>query len=124
MSPEAYLLNDQKVLAITKRTAELCGTQALLYGAGFELVAATNMAIARSVIKALRIKGVIVCLDSWSKEERDSIAADLAANHPEVTVVMRCPGCTGCEEAAKIPGTLSDTLPLTQLITSMSSMKS
>jgi hypothetical protein len=113
------VLNHPRVLAITKRTAQLCGTQALLYGAGFELVTATSLAVARSLIGALRVKAVIVCLHSWTEEERESIAAELAAKHPEVSVVMRCPGCTGCDEANHTPGTLCDSLPLTQLITAM-----
>jgi hypothetical protein len=108
-----------KVLVITKRTAELCGTQSLLYAAGFELVTATSMSVARSVMKAIKLKGVIVCKGSWTEEERDGIVSDLTANHPEVTVIMRCPGCTGCDEATRTPGTLSDTLPLTQLITAI-----
>jgi len=110
------LSNQKKVLAITKRTAELCGTQALLYRAGFELVTATNIATARSLIRALRIKAVIICRHSWTDEERDTIVSDLMANHPEVAVILRCPGCTGCDEATDTPGTLSDTLPLTRLV--------
>jgi hypothetical protein len=61
-----------KVLAITKRPADLCAIQALLYGAGFELVTATNMNVARSLIKPLHIKGVIVCKHSWTKWVRRS----------------------------------------------------
>lgn len=113
------MFNSSKVLAITKRTADLCGTQALLYGAGFELVTATSMTAARSVIKAMRVKGVIVCYHSWSEQEREGIVAELASDHPDLTVIMRCLGCTGCDEAAHKPGTLCDTLPLTQLISAI-----
>jgi glutaredoxin len=109
-------MNQPKVLAITKRTADLCGTQALLYGAGFDLLTATSMLAARSVIKAIRVKGVIVCRHSWTDQERDSIVADLADNYPEVEVVVRCPGCDGCDEATHTPGILSNTLALTQLM--------
>ena len=104
------------VLAITKRTAELCGTQPLLYEAGFALVTATSMDVARSVIKAIAVKAVIVCRGSWSEEERESIISELAADHPEVTIIVRCPGCTGCDEASHTPGTLSDTQVLTKLL--------
>lgn len=113
-------MNQHKVLAITKRTADLCGTQSLLYMAGFDLVTATSIAAAQSVIKALRVKGVIVCRHSWSDQERDSIVADLADNYPEVEVVVRCPGCTGCDEATHTPGILSNTLALTQLMMAIS----
>jgi hypothetical protein len=107
------------VLAITKRTAELCATQTLLYGAGYELVTATNMSIARVVMKAKRVGGVIVCRHSWSDEERESIVSDLAEKYPDVTTVVRCPGCTGCDEAGHKPGTFCDALPFTQLMTAM-----
>lgn len=110
-----------KVLAITKRPAELCGTQALLYGQGFDLVTATNMAVARTVISAMRVKGVIVCRHSWSDEERENIVSELATNHPEVTVILRCPGCTGCDEKTHTPGTLCDTLPLKNLVKALAS---
>jgi hypothetical protein len=114
-------LNCPKVLAITKRPAELCGTQPLLHGEGFELVTATSMAVARCVIKSIALKGVIVCWGSWSEQERESIVSELAANHPEVTIIMRCPGCTGCDEASHTPGTLSDTLALSKLVSAKTS---
>jgi hypothetical protein len=116
--PEAPELNHPRVLAITKHTAVLCGTQSLLYGAGFDLVTATSMIAARSVIKAMQVRGVIVCLDSWSEQERDSIVAEIA-NYPEVVIIVRCPGCTGCDEATHTRGILSDSLPLTQLIVAL-----
>jgi hypothetical protein len=109
-------LNCPKVLAITKRTAQLCGTQPLLYEAGFALMTATSMDIARSIIKAVAVKGVIVCRGSWSEQESASIVAELAADHPEITVILRCPGCTGCGEASHTPGTLSDISSLAVLI--------
>ena len=109
-------MNRPTVLAITKRTAELCGTQSLLYAAGLDLVTATNMMAARSVINAIRVRGVIVCRGSWSDDERDGIVSELATNYPEITVTIRCPGCTGCDEATHTPGSLSDTLPLEQLM--------
>ena len=97
------------MLAITKRTAQLCGTQSLLHASGIELVGTTSMKAARRVIKDAAVKGVIVCLHSWSEQERNGMVSELEANHPEVSVIVRCPGCTGCDEAAHIPGTLRET---------------
>jgi len=112
-------MNDSKVLAITKRTASLCGTQSLLYSVGMDLVTATSMDAALSVIKAVPTKGVIVCKHSWSDAERTALAAELAANHPEVAVVSVCPGCTGCDESACKPGSLEDTAWLWDMVATM-----
>lgn len=109
------MMSAGKVLAITKRTAHLCGTQAMLYGAGLELVTTTNPALARNLVRPLRIKGVIVCRHSWSDEERDAMVADFSTL-ADVAVTMRCPGCTGCDESADRPGALCDTVALTHLI--------
>lgn len=105
-----------KVLAITKRTAELCATQSLLYAAGLELVTATNMNAARSVLNSGMVKGVIVCKSSWSDEECEEIFRELKEIRPKVTIVMRCPGCSGCDEARGIAGIMDDVGPLTTLI--------
>lgn len=105
----------RNVLAISKRTANLCATQSLLYAAGYKLVVATNMEAARSMIRSLQIKAVIVCRDSWSIEEVQEIASELI-NVIEVPVLMHCPGCYGCDEVAGKPGTLKDVAPLTNLI--------
>lgn len=109
-------MNDSKVLAITKRTASLCGTQSLLYSVGLDLVTATSMEAARSVIKAIPTKGVIVCKHSWSDEERAALASELADQHPEVAVVAMCPGCTGCDETACKPGALDDSAWLWDMV--------
>ena len=109
------------MLAITKRTAQLCDTQSLLHGAGFGLLTATSMDVARSIIKAISVRAVIVCRGSWSVQERDSIVSELAANHPEVTITVRCPGCTGCDEVSDAPGELSDTEALTKLLSAKTS---
>lgn len=87
-------MNGQRVLAITKRTAELSSTQSLLYREGFELMTATSMAAARCVIKSVAIRGVFVCRDSWSEQERENIISEFATDHPEVTIIMRCAECT------------------------------
>jgi hypothetical protein len=108
-------VNQRKVLAITKRAAQFCGTQSLLYASGIELVGASSMKSARRVIKDDAVKGVIVCMHSWSEQERDGMVSELEANHPEVSVIVRCPGCTGCDEASQTPGTLSETHPFAQL---------
>jgi DNA-binding NtrC family response regulator len=106
---EAHDLKQRKVLAITKRSAQFCGTQSLLHASGIELVDASSMRSARRVIKDDAVKGVIVCLHSWSERERNDMVSELEANHPEVSVIVRCPGCSGCDEASQTPGTLSET---------------
>ncbi len=109
-------MSQRRVLAITKRRAELCGTQALLCASGIELVGANSMTAARDAIHRLAVKGVVVCKHSWSEREHESIVSELAAQHPEVAVIVRCPGCTECDEANHRPGTLSDTQRFTELI--------
>jgi hypothetical protein len=102
-----------KVMAITKRTAELCATQALLYAAGFELVTATNLVSAHALVKAMNVRGVVVCLHSWTDAERDAIFAEIKElNLP----IMKCQGCTGCDEACGKAGTLNSLIPLSSLI--------
>jgi hypothetical protein len=102
-------VNQRKVLAITKRAAQFCGTQSLLYASGIELLGTTSMKSARRVIKDDAVKGVIVCLHSWSEQERDGMVSELEANHPDVSVIVRCPGCSGCDEAKQKAGTLTET---------------
>jgi CheY-like chemotaxis protein len=106
-------LNSLKVLAMTKRDAESCGTQSLLCGAGFELVTANSLTLAEG---ANGVKGAIVCKGSWSEQERENIVAGLAAL---IKVIVRCPGCTGWVEPSHTPGTLSDTTFLTTLISAL-----
>jgi len=108
-----------KILAITKRLNELCGTQAMLYAAGMQLVTATSMAAARGTLNAVHIQAVILCRESWSAAERDSMIAELRATHPELTVLVRCPGCTDCDEAAGVPGQLNDETPIASLIAAL-----
>ena len=115
------MVNQRNMLAITKRAAQFCGTQALLYASGIELLAADNMRSARKVIKDKAVKGVIVCMHSWSEQEREDIATELSTNHSEFSVILRCPGCTGCDEAKSRPGTLSDTRELKKAISAVSS---
>jgi hypothetical protein len=108
-------MNDRKVLAITKRVAQFCGTQSLLHASGIDLVAAKNMTAARSVMGAVAVKGVILCMHSWSEQEREGFESELKANHPDVTVIVRCPGCSGHDEASHKPGVLCDTRPFSKL---------
>jgi hypothetical protein len=82
-----------KILAITTHTAELCEKQSQLYAAGFQLVTATNMSVALSVIKTMQVMGVIICQNSWSEEERKSIANAIEALRPEVTILSDDPAC-------------------------------
>ncbi len=107
------MTTSKKVLAITKRTADLCATQGLLYAAGFELITATNVVTARAMLRSLKISGVIICLHSWDEAERESIASEMLRLQ---IPTMNCPGCTGCDEALGKPGALNDTYPLTSLI--------
>jgi len=118
MGREELSLSQPKVLAITKRTAELCGTQALLHAAGLGLVTATNMATARTVIRAIRVKGVILCKYSWSDQERETFAHEVA-NLDHRMSVANCSGCSGCDETAHTPGILTDGLPVQQLLSAM-----
>jgi hypothetical protein len=119
---EVALLKRPKVLAITKRPAELCATQPWLNAAGLELITATNMDAAGAIIQSTRVKGIIVCKGSWSKGEREAIAAELWMLNPDVAVILRCPGCTGCDEVNRSAGTLQDTLPLTKFIAAIASI--
>jgi hypothetical protein len=113
------MLNQRTVLAITKRNAELCGTESLLRASGIKLVDADSLTAARRIIHD--VKGVIVCKHSWSEREHESIVSELEADHPEVAIIVRCPGCTGCDEANQRPGTLSETQQLTNLISATAS---
>ena len=37
------------------------------------------------------------------------MVSELESNHPDVSVIVRCPGCSGCDEAGQKVGTLSET---------------
>ena len=64
----------------------------------------------------MRIRGVIVCAHSWNDTEREAICDDeIAVQLP----IIRCPGCTDCDLAARKAGTLKDLLPITSLIKSL-----
>lgn len=91
-----------KVLALTKRLSELCELQSMLYSAGLELVTATNLETALGVIRALGIHAVAVCRDSWPEAERERMVSELRALRPELTVIVRCPGCKRCVEPASV----------------------
>ncbi len=108
------------VLAVTKRAASMCATQSMLCAAGLELITATNMTAARAAIRSLHIDAVIVCNHSWTAEERHKLAAELAVLRPELKFILRCPGCVDRDDAAGTPGRLTETLPLTRLIASIS----
>ena len=109
-------MNRPKVLVITERYAEMCATQSLLNAAGLELITAIDMDSARAVIQGTRLKGLIICKESWSAEQRDGIAAELWELNPDVAAILRCPGCTDCDQANRCAGKLRDTIPLTKFI--------
>ena len=94
----------------------MCATQASLVAAGFEVATATNIAAARAAIRSLHVEAVVICRHSWTDEERDRLAADLTAVRPKLSYLMRCPGCVDFDESSGRPGSLTDQLPLTQLI--------
>jgi hypothetical protein len=114
-------LKRPKVLAITKHHAELCATQPWLEAAGLELITANDMDAARAILKNTRLKGIIVCMESWSAEEREAIAAELWMLNPAVSVILRCPGCSGCDEANHRAGTLTDDTRLAKFIAAVAS---
>lgn len=91
----------------------------MLYAAGMQLVTATSMAAARVTLNALNVQAVILCRESWSAAERDSMISELRLMHPELAVLVRCPGCTGCVEATGIPGQLNDETPIASLIAAL-----
>ena len=93
MLPRTYNLSRQTVLAITKRTADLVSKLSSPYLDGFDLVTATNMTAARCVMKAIAVRVVFICRDSWSGHERESIISEFAANHPEVIILSLCAKC-------------------------------
>ena len=74
------------------------------------------MNAARAIIKSTRLRGIIICKDSWSPEEHDSLAADLWMLNPEVAIILRCPGCTECDEVNRCTGTLQETIPLAKFL--------
>jgi hypothetical protein len=95
-----------KILAISTHTAELCAQQSLLYAAGFQLVTATNVTVALSVIRAMQVMGVIICRSSWSEEEREKIAAEIGALSPELAILRDVR-----PQARPVPATATDEKP-------------
>ncbi len=107
------------VLAITLRPAKLCATQDVLQEQGIHLLTVTSFAAGRLAIHRFGIEAVIVCHHSWSAEERDILARELAAVRPPVKFVMRCPGCIDCDEAAGVAGVLTDATQVDALISTV-----
>ena len=107
------------ILAITKRLGDLCGTQAMLYAAGMQLVTATSMAAALGTLHAVNVHAVILCRESWTAAERDSMVVELRASHPELAILVRCPGCNGCNEGTGVPGKLNDETPIASLLAAL-----
>lgn len=105
-----------KVLAVTRRTPEMCATKAKLNAAGLDVVTVTNLALAKSLGQKMHFKAAIICLDSFTPQERDELATELKKSNPDLEVVVRCPGCTGCDEAAGKIGVLSDTVHIEQIL--------
>lgn len=114
-------MNRPKVLAITTRHTEICATQSLLNAAGLKVITATNMNAARAIIRSTRLRGIIVCKESWSQEEHENFAADLWILNPDVAIILRCPGCTECDEVNRCAGTLRSAIPLSKFMATISS---
>ncbi len=110
------MLEDCKVLAITKRMAEMCASQPFIYAAGCDLITATTLRAARVVMQNLPVKAVIICKHSWSEQEREEIASELECLRPKPSYVMRGPGCEDYDETVDRRGILRDTVPLSQLL--------
>jgi len=113
-------LNRPKVLAITTRHAEICATQSLLNEASIQALTATNINAARAIIKSTRLRGIIICRESWSPEEHDNLSADLWMLNPDVAIILRCAGCTECDEMNRCTGMLRNTVPLATFIAAIS----
>lgn len=95
----------------------------MLHAAGFGMMTATNMTTARSVLNSTDISGVIVCKHLWSEQERDVIHSEVKQLRSDMPI-MRCPGCTGCEEENGIRGKLLHISPLVDLIEQIEAKRS
>ena len=115
------LVNIRRVLTVSQRPAELCAAKAMLNGAGFDVVTATNLPAAQVVLRAMRCDAAFVCRHSFTAAEREEIAVALIGARPELVIVGRCPGCVGCDEQACIIGRLEDTDAVSALIAALSS---
>jgi hypothetical protein len=109
-------MNLPRVLAVTKRPAELCANQPLLYAAGFQLVTAATLAAAHELAQGSAFRGVIVCMHSWSDAERQAIFSEMKSPY---LPIMKCPGCIGCDESSGKVGTLDLLIPISSLIERM-----
>jgi hypothetical protein len=99
------------VLVLSKRRPDLCAAQLTVHAAGFRVAAATNLNAALGVIRATRLKAIVVCTDSWPEEEFQQVLTSLITECSELPVVTRCPGCVGCDERSGQPGELRSALP-------------
>lgn len=97
-----------KVLVLTRRLAEACATKALLNGAGFEVLTATTLEMAKTLSRCLPLRAAVVCRHSFSDTEREHLLTELQACHPDIRIILACPGCTGCNEREGRSGTLDD----------------
>ena len=113
---------DARILAITKRTGDLCATQCFLHRAGLGLAAATNLNAAHTVIRGGRVAGVIICRHSWSEPECEAIVCALASQYPGLAVAIRCPGCTEHDEAPQQRGSLCEPESLLQSLSGIGSV--
>jgi len=110
-----------KVLAITKHDPDLCPNRSSLDAATLKLIIATNLDVAYSIIRNTRLRGIIICNESWSAEEREDITAELWMLEPKVAVILRCPGCVEPNELNRSAGTLRSDIPLTTFIAAIAS---
>jgi hypothetical protein len=95
----------------------MCTTKALLNGAGFEVLTATTLEMAKTLGRCISFRAAVVCRHSFSDAEREHLSAELQGFHPDLQIVLACPGCTGCVEREGRIGTLEDISHI-QIITS------
>ncbi len=105
-----------KVLVVTKRLKSMCATKALLNGYGFDVATVTNEGAAQAAARAVHFDACIVCFHSFTPRERDQIAATLRQAHDDTSVVLNCPGCQDCDQAAGRIGHLADTAWLSEIL--------
>ncbi len=108
-----------KVLAVTRRPANLCAAKAMLNSAGFDVVTATNLETALTVGRAVPFDAAFVCYHSFTPAQREDIAAELNKANPQLAIIGRCPGCTDCDEAAGKIGKLEKADAISAMIAAL-----
>ncbi len=108
-----------KVLAVTRRPANVCAAKAMLNSAGFDVVTATNLETALTVGRAVPFDAAFICYHSFTPAQRDHIAGELKKASPQLVAIGHCPGCTGCDEAAGKTGKLEKADAISAMIAAL-----